>query len=135
MEIARVQAGRLHRRAGLLDLPASTVSDARAHCGYIQIDPINGCGRMHELIERNRVAGYREGDRMWHLQGGGPPLAAEARVALEHHLPSTGSLVAFGLDAWPHPLAAMGARPNRTSAWSDRLSPRQNPLGDRIRRK
>ena len=72
---------------------------------------------------------------MWHLQGGGPPLAAEARVALEHHLPSTGSLVAFGLDAWPHPLAAMGASPNRTSAWSDRLSPRQNSLGDRIRRK
>ena len=52
MEIARAQAGWLHRWAGLLDLPASTVSDARAHCGYIQIDPINGCGRMHELIER-----------------------------------------------------------------------------------
>ena len=90
---------------------------------------------MHELIERNRVAGDREGDRMWHLQGGGPPLAAEARGAFEHHLASTGSLVAFGLDARPHPLAAMGAGPNRTSAWSDRPSPRQNPLGDRIRRK
>ena len=44
MEIARAQAQRLHRRAGLLDLPASTVSDALAHHGYIQIDPINGAG-------------------------------------------------------------------------------------------
>ncbi len=72
---------------------------------------------------------------MWHLQGGGPPLAAEARVAFEHHLPSTGSLVAFGLAGRPHWWVAMRMRPQRTSAWSDRLSPRQNPLGDRIRRK
>jgi hypothetical protein len=41
----------------LVDPPARTVADAPVHHGYIPIDPINRCGRMHELIVRNRVAG------------------------------------------------------------------------------
>ena len=34
---------------------------------YVQIDPINMCGRMHDLILRNRIAGYREGGLMEHI--------------------------------------------------------------------
>lgn len=125
-------ARRFVRRALLLDTPVPTVADALAHHGYIQIDPINVCGRMHDLIARNRVAGYREGDLMRHLHGIGAPLAAEQRLAFEHHIPSTGILVAFTLDAWPHLLAAMRARTRRAGPWSGRLSKRETELATRI---
>ena len=86
-------ARRFHRRALLLDAPAASLATALAHHGYVQIDPINVCGRMHDLILRNRVAGYREGDLFRHLHGGDVPLAPEARVAVEQHLPRPGILV------------------------------------------
>jgi uncharacterized protein YcaQ len=56
-----------------LDHPVADVGAALAHHGYIQIDPINVCGRMHDLILRHRVTAYREGDLMRHLHGDGPP--------------------------------------------------------------
>ena len=65
---------------------------------------------MHDLILRNRVAGYREGDLTRHLHGGAAdfiPQPAATRTAFEHHVPGTGILVAFPLDAWPHLLGAM----------------------------
>ena len=127
-EIAR----RFHRCAVLLGAPVATVADALAHHGYFQIDPINVCGRMHDLIARNRVTGYREADLMRHLHGEGTPLSADQRVAFEHHLPSTGILVAFGLEAWPHLLAEMRARSKRSGAWSGRLSKRESELAERI---
>jgi uncharacterized protein YcaQ len=97
---------------------------------------------MHDLILRNRVSGYREGGLMRHLHGEfsrESPLArsgaehrgvlpAAQRTAFEHHLPSAGILVAFTLDAWPHLRATMRSRQHRTSAWSGRLSPRQQDL-------
>jgi hypothetical protein len=87
---------------------------------------------MHDLILRNRVAGYREGDLMRHIHGDGRPLAAEERTAFEHHLPSTGVLVAFPLEAWPHLLAAMHARTRRAGPWSGRLTPRERALAPRL---
>ncbi|MFI5336363.1 MAG: winged helix-turn-helix domain-containing protein, partial [Opitutales bacterium] len=54
-------ARRFHRRAVLLDAPVPDISAALAHLGYVQIDPINVCGRMHDLVLRQRVTGYREG--------------------------------------------------------------------------
>lgn len=125
-------ARRFMRRAVLLDQPVSDVATALAHHGYVQIDPINVCGRMHDLILRNRVAGYCEGDLMRHVHGNGAPLPPAARTAFEHHLPSTGILVVFGLDAWPHLLAAMHARTRRPGAWSGRLTPREQELAPRI---
>lgn len=121
-------ARRFMRHALLLDEPAPDVGTALAHHGYIQIDPINVTGRMHDLILRNRVRGYREGDLMRHLHGDGKPRPAARRTAFEHHLPSAGTLVAFALDAWPHLLGTMRSRQHRTSAWSGRLSPRQKEL-------
>src|SRR3954470_13626671 len=109
-------ARRFMRRAVLLDEPAPDVGAALAHRGFVQIDPINVTGRMHDLILRNRVRDYREGDLMRHLHGDFPKesplerggaqrrgvLPAAQRTAFEHHIPGAGTLVAFTLDAWSH---------------------------------
>lgn len=121
-------ARRFMRRALLLDSPAPDIGTALAHHGYIQIDPINVTGRMHDLILRNRVRDYREGDLMRHLHGEDQPLPANRRTAFEHHLPFANTLVAFPLDAWPYLLAVMRSRQHRPGAWSGRLSPRQREL-------
>jgi uncharacterized protein len=89
---------------------------------------------MHDHILRNRVAGYREGDLMRHLHGDelGARLHGEQRTAFEHHMPSTGILVAFPLGAWPHLHAAMRARTRKASAWSGRLTAREREFAVRI---
>lgn len=121
-------ARRFMRRALLLDSPVADIGTALAHHGYIQIDPINVTGRMHDLILRNRVRDYREGGLMRHLHGEDRPLPAKQRTAFEHHLPFANTLVAFPLDAWPYLLAVMRSRQHRAGAWSGRLSPRQKEL-------
>lgn len=122
------------RRALLLDQPVPDVATALAHHGYIQIDPLNICGRMHDLILRVRVAGYREGDLMRFLHGddAAPPLPAAARTAFEHHHPETGILVAFEAAAWPHLLAAMRHRTRGTGSWSGGLTSAQEKLARRL---
>ncbi|MDP3071006.1 MAG: crosslink repair DNA glycosylase YcaQ family protein [Opitutaceae bacterium] len=131
--IPRAAARRFQRRALGLDAPHADVATALAHHGYIQIDPINVCGRMHDLILRNRVGGYREGDLMRHLHGEeAQPLLAAQRRAFEHHLPGTGILVALPFDAWPHLQGAMRARTKVSSAWSGRLTPRERELVPRL---
>ncbi|HNC22941.1 MAG TPA: crosslink repair DNA glycosylase YcaQ family protein [Opitutaceae bacterium] len=131
--VSPLAARRFMRRALLLDSPAPDVAAALSHLGYVQIDPINVCGRMHDHILRLRVAGYREGDLMRHLHGDGTPLAAERRLAFEHHLPTPQQiLVAFPVTAWPHLLAAMHARTRRAGPWSGRLTPRERELAPSI---
>ncbi len=139
-------ARRFQRRALLLDEPAPNVATALAHLGYVQIDPLNICGRMHDLILRNRVTSYREGDLMRHLhsetlEGGAPsppqpqtppPLPAAQRTAFEHHHPATNILVAFGHEAWPNLLAAMRRRTHRSGAWSGRLSAKQKAIAEKL---
>jgi uncharacterized protein len=123
------------RRALLLDEPVSKIGAALDHHGYIQIDPINVVGRMHDLILRNRVTDYREGDLMRHLHGNADaaaPLAPADRQAFEHHVPDTNILVAFPLDAWPHLLAAMHRRSRSNGAWSGKLTARERSLGEHI---
>lgn len=120
------------RRTLLLDAPVPDVATALAHLGYIQIDPINIAGRMHDHILRHRVAGYTESGLMRHLHGGNGPLPAARRTAFEHHVPSANILVAFPLDAWPHLLAVMRRRTRHHGAWSGKLSPRQQELVPRL---
>jgi hypothetical protein len=117
-----------------LDSKAPDIGTVIAHHGYIQIDPINICGRMHDHILRNRVEGYSEDDLMRHLhgKGGDGRLPAEKRTAFEHHMPSSDNLVAFPLDAWPHLHAAMRARTKQPSRWMGRLTPREKELAARI---
>ena len=82
------------------------VVDAVSHLGYVQLDPINVCGRMHDLILRNRVKGYAEGVLLRHLHGEG----SGVRGGFEHYLPGKGILVAFPMEAWPYVVAFIGAR-------------------------
>jgi uncharacterized protein YcaQ len=132
LSLPSLVARRFARRATGLDAPFPDIASALVHHGYIQIDPINVCGRMHDLILRNRVRDYREGALMRHLHGETTPLAAAQRIAFEHHLPDSSVLVAFPLSAWPHLLTAMHARTKRTGAWSGRLTPRERDLSTRI---
>lgn len=125
-------ARRFHRRALLLDALVPDIATVLGHHGYIQIDPINICGRVHDHILRNRVAGYREGDLMRHLHGDRQTLTAAERTAFEHHLPDNNVLVAFPLEAWPHLVAAMHRRTRRHGAWSGKLTASERELGDRI---
>ena len=115
-----------------MDEPLPGVEAALDRLGWIQIDPINVCGRMHDLILRNRVEEYREGDLTRHLHGGDKPLPAASRQGFEHHLPSTGILVAFPCSAWPFLHAAMDARSRSSGAWSGRLTPREKQLSQHI---
>ncbi len=122
------------RALGLIE-PHESVTAALAHHGYVQIDPINVCGRMHDLILRSRVAGYREGDLMRFLHGADEdekPRGPEIRTAFEHHLPSTGILVALEAEAWPHLRRAMHERTRRAGAWSGKLTAREAELAKRI---
>lgn len=132
LKLTPLAARRFQRRALGFDVPFPDVGAALSHHGFVQIDPINVCGRMHDLILRNRVAGYREGDLARHLHGDGVRLPATERRAFEHHLPDRGVLVAFEFDAWPHLRAAMQARSRRTGAWSGRLTPREAELAPRL---
>ena len=132
LSLTAEEARRLHRRLVLLDTPVASVEGVLAHHGFVQIDPINVCGRMHDLILRNRVTGYREGDLMRHLHGDDSLLVAGQRTAFEHHLPSTGVLVAFGLEAWPYLHAAMRRRTKISSAWSGKLTVRERELSKLI---
>lgn len=125
-------ARRFLRRTLGLDTPFPGLAAAIAHHGYIQIDPINICGRMHDLILRNRVAGYREGALMRHLHGENAPLSPDRRVAFEHHVPGTGILAAFPLEAWPHLLDAMRQRSRGRGAWAGRLTPREAKLAQHL---
>ena len=132
LHVSSALARRFHRRAVLLDEPATDISTVLDHLGYVQIDPINICGRMHDHILRNRVAGHREGDLMRHLHGAELPLIAAERRAFEHHLPDTNVLVAFPLDAWPHLLAAMHRRTRGQGAWSGKLTARERELAEQL---
>ncbi len=134
LQVSPLTARLFLRHALALDAPLPDIDAALGHFGFVQIDPINICGRMQDLILRHRVVGYREGDLMRHLHGKEGPLPASARTAFEHHAPDTGNLLAFPLDAWPHLQAAMRARQKRTGAWSGRLTPRERELAPELLR-
>ena len=122
---SQAQARAFMRRAQLLGCGASSISAAVEHLGYIQIDPINVCGRMHDHILRNRVRGYAEDGLMRHLHGADSILGPAHRTAFEHHMPSSDNLVALPLSAWPFLRASMRSRASRPSAWHGRLTPRE----------
>lgn len=88
---------------------------------------------MHDLILRNRVRNYREGDLMRCLHGTAEsPLASHARVAFEQHVPGTSILVAFPLEAWPHLQATMQRRAQGVGRWAGRLTPREKTLAHEL---
>jgi len=116
LRIAPDHARRFVRRALLLDAPAPDVGTALAHHGFIQIDPLNVCGRMHDLILRQRVAGYREGDLHAHIH-------SAARPGYEHYLPGpTAILVAYPREAWPYLAAPIRQRRLRRGRFGRKLA-------------
>ena len=126
-------ARRFARHALGLEAAHASIAAALAHHGYVQIDPINVCGRMHDLILRNRVDGYREGDLFRFLHGEtNQMLAGTARSAFEQHVPDTGILVAFPLDAWPYLQAAMQRRSRLPGRWAGRLTPREREVATEV---
>jgi uncharacterized protein YcaQ len=118
-------ARRFQIRSLLLDTPAADVATALHHHGFIQIDPINICGRMHDLILRNRVAGYREGDLHEHIHSADRP-------GFEHYLIGQGILVAFPLEAWPYLTGRMALRQRMRHTWSGKLTPREAKLAGHV---
>jgi hypothetical protein len=126
LKIDSLTARRFVRRAVLLDAPAPDIATALAHLGYVQIDPINICGRMHDLILRHRVTGYREGALHEYIHSPGRP-------GFEHYLQGGhGILVAFPAGAWPFLTARMLAQSRTASPHSGRLTRREAVLAERI---
>ncbi len=122
LSISSQTARRFVRLATGLDARFADIKTALDHLGFVQIDPINVCGRMQDHILRHRVAGYREGDLSACLQTPGE------RFAFEHHLPDSGNLAALPLDAWPHLQRSMQARTRTDSSWSGKLAPAEKKL-------
>jgi len=125
--VDRTQARRFMLQATGLGGAFPDVATALDHLGFVQIDPINVCGRMHDLVLRNRVARYREGALMAHLH----PEAGE-RAALEQFVPGAGILAAFPFSAWPYLLANMRARSRQPHGHSGRLDRAERRLARRV---
>lgn len=124
--VSTIQARRFMLRATGLEVPFVDTAAALQHLAFVQIDPINVCGRMQDHILRHRVQDYREQDLMRHLHATG------TRVAFEHHLPDSHNLAALPLDAWPHLQHAMRARESSDSMWSGELSAEEKKLATAI---
>jgi hypothetical protein len=116
-----------------LDRPHPDLDAALAHHGYVQMDPINVCGRMHDLILRNRVKGYREGDLQRHAHGTNGPIAAgEVRRSFEHYVPQRGVLATYPIEAWPFVRGFIGRRALRRGVFGKALRGRNAGIARRI---
>jgi uncharacterized protein len=114
-----------------LSSPFPDVMTALGHHGYVQLDPINVCGRMHDLILRHRVAGYREGDLLRCLHGNDPatPPRPDERRTFEHYF---GVLAAMPVDAWPFLAEEIRTAANRPRTWWGRMSAKEERLAPHI---
>ena len=123
---------------GLVD-PAGTIAEVIDHLGFVQIDPLNVCGRMHEHILRNRVAHYSEGDLHEYLYGvrddaplNQPTLSANQRTGFEHFHPGRGVLAVFPISDWPYFLAETARRARTPGSWMGKLTAPEKRLATRI---
>lgn len=136
-----VEAARAwHARAtGLSDRPSAALAAVVAHLGYVQLDPLNICGRMHDLVLRNRVADYRAGDLLRWLHGapeatGATPATAVPRGGFEFYLPGAGILVAFPWEAWTYLQPAMRECRIRARGYHGALSAAEEAVAQHILR-
>jgi uncharacterized protein YcaQ len=89
LEITATQAREFLLRATGLDHAWGTAAEAIQHMGYVQMDPIDVCGKMHDLILRNRISNYRPDDLIRSLYEPQP------RDLFDHYIPQRGILVAM----------------------------------------
>lgn len=105
LNLTRMEGRAFARCAALLNSSrAPDVASVLEHHGYVQLDPLNICGRVHDLMLRNRVDGYSEGELLRFIHGQ-PSQAGEKkgrRGGFEHYLPGQGILVAWPLRAYPY---------------------------------
>lgn len=141
ISIDRPTARRFALLATGLVKPHANVAAALAHHGFIQIDPINVCGRMHEHIARNRVRDYSHGDLHRHLHGldddaptDTPALPAAERTAFEHFHPERIVLAAWPAEAWPYLQPVMRLRAHSPGSWGGQLTTAERRLATRILR-
>ncbi len=113
---------RFLRHALLLDKPLTTTDAALHHHGYIQLDPIDVCGKMHDLILRNRVQDYQRDDLLKALY------QRQQRAFFEHYI---GVLVALPFEDYRYLLPSMKRR--RTSdRYSGALDADQKKMARKI---
>jgi uncharacterized protein len=119
--------------------PTANIAGVINHLGFVQIDPLNVCGRMHEHILRNRVSSYAEGDLHEHLYGvrdedplDRPTLPAKKRPGFEHFHPGRGVLAAFPISDWPYFQAAIARRAKTPGSWMGKLTAPEKRLANRI---
>jgi len=115
------------QRLGLVR-PFGDVEAALRELAYVQLDPINVCGRMHDLVLRNRVAGYTEGDLLHFVH----PEAGMPRRAFEHYVPGRGTLVVFPMAFWPHVAAVTASRRTGGPLAARRLTRAEEKIADRV---
>jgi uncharacterized protein YcaQ len=118
---------RFLRLALNFDHPFRTTDEAIRYHGYIQIDPIDVCGKMHDLILRNRVQNYQRDDLLKTVY------QKKQRAFFEHYV---GVLVALPVEDYRYILPSMKRR--RTSdRYSGALDADQKKMAlkiiDRIR--
>jgi hypothetical protein len=118
MPLSLAHARRFHLRALRLDQPFASIAEALDHMGYVQIDPINVCGRMHDLILRNRVVDYRPDQLLEEIH-------REPRSGFEHYLSVH---VALPLEAWPFLVRGMKEREASTRGYARKLSAKEEKV-------
>lgn len=125
LRLTKPQARAFACQATGLTEPFGSLGEALEHLAYVQLDPLDVCGRMHDLILRNRVRGYAEGQLLSSVH-------QADRMGFEHFLPGAGILVVFPRDAWPLLQAHMQRRSRCAKSYSGRLSRQESALAEKV---
>lgn len=113
---------RFLRKSLYFDHPFTTTEEAIRYHGYIQIDPIDVCGKMHDLILRNRVRNYRRDDLLKAVY------QKPKREFFEHYV---GVLVALPVEDYRYLLPRMKSR-RTDDGYSGALDTDQKKMARRI---
>lgn len=107
----------------LVETPPKTASvdDAIRAMEFIQLDSIAVCGRIHDLILRNRVPDYQPD--LLHRT-----LYSPAPTAFEYYFPN---LCVLPLNDYPYFVHAMRRRADAVSGWGQ-LSPEEEPVARKL---
>jgi len=110
---------------GLDAAPADTPPDVASvlrRLEFLQMDSINVCGRIHDLILWSRLPGYRERDLADFLYGTSP------RTAFEYYFPN---LSILPLDEYPYFAAGMRRHAATEGRWGA-LTPEEQAVAEQV---
>lgn len=128
MNVTALQARQFVLRACGMASRAASVGEVIRHLGSIQMDPIDVCGKMHDLILRNRVVPYRRDGLLSLLYADG------SREFFEHYLPRRGILVALPVTDYRFLCRTMRTR-RRKEGYGGLLRPEEKKLSGVILRR